>query len=495
MGGDRVIDYGDAAASQSAEKALGYGDAAARDPAAGRGTAASKQATQIPDDAENGETSPPSEAEGLHPPAVIARFNALVFDLSVLDRNRIPEIPGVERLVSTGLATYRAILLARILHSVGQPLLTGTAINLPLWLRKRAEEGSGLPAHTSTVLGEVQDGDFGDYNATAAFELLRQLAAAADAAPGTRWETGWNRIAPALDALFGPGVTADRLLGGRIDRPCDDIFGIIGAATTASDPGSARVRSAIVSAMDNGIIADLQGLTKYNDSLELRDLLRPDRLRDARDAQNVFWRADAYHSDLNTLARLMADIVPAFDSLRYARVAGVQQSFLLLLLFLDENHLANVLPHAIEQTTYVLASRADHSPELLDECGVRMGFVVGAIQSALVQTMDSPRKYSNATTTIGALASLLSSAPKVPTPISLAVTFLSAAASYTVGAIDEHRASRARSERDTALANVGILADAEAARAIAEDRRAWRFIGMRLAGTNEARRAFGLPTM
>lgn len=495
MSGDRAIDYGEAAASQPAEKALGYGEAAARDPAAGRGAAASKQATQPPGDAEDGDNLPPPEAEGFHPPDVIARFNTLALDLSLLDRNRIPEVTGVEHLIKTARDRYRSILLARIIHAVGQPALSAAAINLPLWLRNRGQGGPGLPAHTSLVLGERQADDFGDYDATAAFELLRQLAAAADAAPGSRWETGWNRMTPALDALFGPGVTGNRLLGGSIDRPCDDIFGIVGAASTASEPGSARVRSAIVSAMDNGTIADLQGLTKYNDSLELRDLLRPDRLRDARDAQNVFWRADAYHSDLNTLARLMADIVPAFDSLRYARVVGVQQSFLLLLLFLDENHLADVLPHAIEQTAYVLASQADHSPELLDECGVRMGFIVGAIQSALVQTMDSPRNYSNATTTVGALASLLSSAPKVPTPISLAVTFLSAAASYTVGAIDEHRASRARSERDTALANVGVLADAEAARVIAKDRRAGRFIGMRLAGTNEARRAFGLPTM
>lgn len=495
MSGGRALDYGDTATSRPAGKALGYGKGALRAPGSGSDAATSDQLMRSAADPQATVADLPPAAEGLHPPAILARFNAVALDPGDLDAARAVASLGLGRLANQARARYRAVLLARMIHATGEADLEATAIPFLATLLGGGEITPVTEDFARRVLGAapaVNAPAPGDdrrlpYDARAAFELLRQLAAAADAAPGSRWATGWHRLAPALDALFQPGVAGPRLLGGTIERPGADVFGIVAIARGASGPGASRVQGAIVSALGNGIIGGLQGLTRYRKASD-----RPDLRLDIRNPRNVLLHTDAYRRDVDTLARLVADILPRHDSLRHARVAGVQQAFLLMLLFLEEDHLEQALPFAIAQVSRSFAHRARNQPGRIDEWGVRLGFIVAAIQSALTEAMDSPRQWANAVTAAGAIASLV---PDIPNKVTVAVTILSALASMTMGTIDSRRGARARNARDAALANVGDMADAEADRAFSDGQLLARFIGMRLAGTNEARRAYGLPTM
>jgi hypothetical protein len=312
-GGDRAVRYGQDAAEKTERRALAYGERAIDAPSSKGGSAASDQPDRVRADPQ-ALPAPPPEAEGLHDAQTLAAVNALSLDPLGLEALSRVQIRGQTLVPPRVGRAFRAITLARIIHALGEPDLDPMDVPIVAQFMRASEQPPEPPVPVQWLLRALSseppprarvpgEDRLLPYDPELPFELIRQLAAAAQAAPGTRWDVGWWRMTDAFELLFGPDPAGPRLLGGRVNRPGDDLLSIVARfRASVGRPGVARGRGAVLSAFrSGGIIVALQGLPNIMAAIEggQRRTVTTAHIPNSR---NVIAHGESYIDDLQELA-------------------------------------------------------------------------------------------------------------------------------------------------------------------------------------------------
>ena len=228
------------------------------------------------------------------------------------------------------------------------------------------------------------------YDASAPFQLMRQLAAAAHQSDSfeSRWMQTWAQVETALGALFYMAESSARLLGApykqdsRFSGDTDHLYKILRAASQDYQIGSDRVRGAMINAIG------------YHMNFIFRT------------ANNGSYKA-GFQEMAGTLKVL---ILSSDTSLLYAGREGMYCTFYIMLNFLQSRDPFEALAEAVLRSAKTHAQEVNDNADLALFWGQKAGGLAGTLQAVLLKVNKEDMEDANVISTwfsrIGTVASI-----------------------------------------------------------------------------------------
>lgn len=307
------------------------------------------------------------------------------------------------------------------------------------------------------------------YDASAPFQLLRQLAAAAYNSDSfeSRWMKTWERVEYALEALFYMDESVARLLGAsyqedsRFVGDTDNLFKILRAASLDHQIGSDRVRGTMITAIGH-----------YQQFI----------LRTADD-----WN---YKAGFQELAGVLTELTLSSDrSLLFTGRNGMYCTFFIILNFLQNRDPFETLVEIVLRSAKAHAGQVNTNERLARFWGKEAGNLAGTLQVVLIKENRKDMENSDVVSTwfsrIGTVVSII--------PIRSAIT--SIVTQIGTEAIQEIEEASAEEQTEAIKKAAGKIEELviEIGQDVIRDTDEWRtYKDAITTGSREARTFFGL---